>query len=88
MEEIKKSQYEIKNLGKEVGDLGSSFQITKNVLEGMIKKLEERYESMGRQNYKNFRIIKSILNKLMDLEDGSRRCNLQIDGKTERKSDT
>ena len=46
MEEIKKSQDKIKNLGKEICDLRSSLYFTENVLEEKVKKLEERYESM------------------------------------------
>ena len=34
MEEIKKSQDEIKNLGKEICDLRDSLEFTENVLEG------------------------------------------------------
>ena len=46
MEEIKKSQDEIKTLGKEICDLKSSLEFTENVLEGKVKKLEERCENM------------------------------------------
>ena len=46
MEEIKKSQDEIKNLGKEICDLRSSLEFTKNVSEEKVKKLEERCENM------------------------------------------
>ena len=50
MEEIKKSQDEIKNLGKEIGkeicELRSSLEFTENVLEEKVKKLEERCENM------------------------------------------
>ena len=38
MEEIKKSQDEIKNLGKEICDLRSSLEFTENVLEENVKK--------------------------------------------------
>ena len=46
MEEIKKSQDEIKNLGKEICDLRSSLQFTENVLEEKVKKLKERCGNM------------------------------------------
>ena len=50
IEEIKKSQDEIKNLGKEIGkeicELRSSLEFTENVLEEKVKKLEERCENM------------------------------------------
>ena len=42
IEEIKKSQDEIKNLGKEICGLRSSLKFTENVLEEKVKKLEER----------------------------------------------
>ena len=41
VEEVKKSQNEIKNLGKEICDLRSSLEFTKNVLEVKLRKLEE-----------------------------------------------
>ena len=56
MEEIKKSQEVIKNLGKEICDL-SSLEFTEHMLEEKIKKLKERCENM-RQNYKSFTITK------------------------------
>ena len=45
VEEVKKSQNEIKNLGKEICDLRSSLEFTKNVLEVKLRKLEERCEN-------------------------------------------
>ena len=43
---LKKSQDEIKNLGKEICELRSSLESTKNVLKEKVKKLEERCENM------------------------------------------
>ena len=91
MEEIKKSQDEIKNLGKEIGkeicELRSSLEFTENVLEEKVKKLEERCENMETelQEFYNNQIV---YNKLVDVEDRSRRCNLRIDGVTEKKGET
>ena len=80
MEEIKKSQDEIKNLGKEIGkeicELRSSLEFTENVLEEKVKKLEERCENMEKelQEFYNNQIDPEyIYNKLVDLEDSSRR---------------
>ena len=42
IEEIKKSQNEIKNMGKEICDLRSRLKFPENVLEEKVKKLEER----------------------------------------------
>ena len=44
MDEIKKSQDEIKNLGKETCGLRSNLEFTENRLEEKVKKLEERCE--------------------------------------------
>ena len=44
LEKIKKSQDEIKNLGKEICDLKSSF--TENMLKENVKKLEEWCENL------------------------------------------
>ena len=57
MEEIKKSQDEIKNLGKEICDLRSSLYFTENVLEEKVKKLENDTK-VWRQNYERFAITK------------------------------
>ena len=57
MEEIKKSQEVIKNLGKEICDLRSSLEFIEHMLEEKVKKLKERCENM-RQNYKSFTITK------------------------------
>ena len=46
MEEIRKSQDEIKNLGKEICDLRSSLELTESALEEKVKKLEEGCENM------------------------------------------
>ena len=76
MEEIKKSQDEIKNLGKEICDLRSSLEFTENVLEEKVKKLEERCENMEtelQEFYNNQIDPEYIYNKLVDLEDSSRR---------------
>ena len=46
MEEIKKSQDEVKNLGKEICELRSRLEFIGNALEQKIKKLKERCENM------------------------------------------
>ena len=88
MEEIKKSQDELKNLGKEICDLRSSLEFTENV---KVKKLEERCKKMEtelQEFYDNQIDPDYIYNKLVDLEDRCRRCNLRIDGVTEKKGET
>ena len=90
MEEVKKSQDEIKNLGKEICDLTNSLECIENVLE-KVKKLEKRFENIGaelQQFYNNQIDPQYVYNNLVDLEDRSRRCDLQTDGVTERKGET
>ena len=91
MEEIKKSQDKIKNLGKEIRDLRSSLEFTKSALEEKVKKLEERCENMDtelKEFYNNQIDPEYVFNKLVDLEDRFRRCNVRIDGVTEKKGET
>ena len=91
MEEIKKSQNERKNLGKEICDMRSSLDLTENVLEEKVKKLEERSENMEaelQEFYNNQIDPEYVYNKLVDLKDRSRKCNLWIDSVTERKGET
>ena len=61
------------------------------MLEEKVKKLEERCENMEtelQEFYNNQIDPEYVYNKLVDLEDRSRRCNLPIDGVTERKGKT
>ena len=91
MEEIKKSEDKIKNLGKEISDLKSSLEFTENVLEEKDKKLEERCENMETelQEFYDKQIDPEyVYNKLGGLEDRSRRSNLRIGGVTEKKGET
>ena len=57
LEEIKISQGQIKNLGKEKCDLRSSLEFPENVLEEKIKNLKNDVKTW-RQNYKSFAITK------------------------------
>ena len=69
----------------------SSLEFTENVLEEKVKKLEERCENMEtelQEFYNNQIDPEYVYNKLVDLEDRSRRCNLRIDGVTETKGKT
>ena len=91
MEEIKESQDKIKNLGKEICDLRSSLEFTDNVLEEKVKKVEEQCKNMEtelQEFYNNQIDPEYVYNKLVDLEDRSRRCNLAIDVVTEKKAET
>ena len=90
VEEIKKSQDEIKNLGKEIWDLRSSLEFTENLLVEKVKEFEEQCENIETEPYEiyNNQIDPEyVYNKLVDLEDRCRRCNLRIDGMTQRKGE-
>ena len=82
-------QDEIKNLGKDICDLRSSFEFTENVLEEKVKKLRERCENMEtelQEFYNNQIDPEHVYNKLVDLEYRSTRYNLRI--VDERKGET
>ena len=66
----------------------SSLEFTEKVLEEKVKKLEERCENMGTEFYSNQIDLEYVYNKLVDLEDRSRRCNRKNDGVTEQKGET
>ena len=56
-----------------------------------VKKFEERCENMEvelQEFYNNQKDPEYFYNKLVDSEDRYRRCNLRIDGVTERKGET
>ena len=72
MEEIKKSQEQIKELKKEVTDLKSSVEHTDADLNDLSDLVDEIYDYQVDPEY--------VANKLIDLEDRSRRNNLRIDG--------
>ena len=75
MEEIKKSQEQIKELKKEVTDLKSSIDHT----DADLNDLSDRVDEVDPEY---------VANKLIDLEDRSRRNNLRIDGISESRNET
>ena len=80
MEEIKKSQEQIKELKKEVTDLKSSVEHTDADLNDLSDRVDEIYDYQVDHEY--------VTNKLIDLEDTSRRNNLRIDGISESRNGT
>ena len=80
MEEIKKSQEQIKELKKEVTDLKSSVEHTDADLNDLSDRVDEIYDYQVDPEY--------VTNKLIDLEDRSRRNNLRIDGISEPRNET
>ena len=75
MEEIKKSQEQIKELKKEVTDLKSSIDHT----DADLNDLSDRVDEVDPEY---------VANKLIDLEDRSRRNNLRTDGISESRNKT
>ena len=80
MEEIKKSQEQIKELKKEVTDLKSSIEHTDADLNDLSDRVDEIYDYLVDPEY--------VTNKLIDLEDKSRRNNFRIDGISESRNET
>ena len=93
MAKIKKSQYDIKDLKKEINDFKTSLEFTESELQEKIEHSEERHESVCKQvdeiyEYQNEIDPEYINNKLIDLEDRSRRNNLRIYGITETNDES
>ena len=80
MEEIKKSQEQIKELKKEVTDQKSSVEHADADLNDLSDCLDEIYDYQVDPEY--------FTNKLIDLEDRPRRNNLRIDGISESRNET
>ena len=87
------------NLSKEIADLKESLEFTQEETEGKFSKLNEKITSMERNLFslkKDIEVIQTtkpswaieIKNKLVDLEDRSRRNNLRINGIKEGKNET
>ena len=91
MKEIRKSQDEIKDLRKEITEFKESLEFTGNELHGKIKKLEGKNESIKKavdKIYNSQVDFNFAYDKLIDLEDRSRRNNLRISGISESKYET
>ena len=80
MEEIRKLQEPIKELKKEVTDLKSSVEHTDADLDDLTDRVDEIYDYQMDAEY--------VTNKLIDLEDRSRRSNLRKDGISEVRKET
>ena len=80
MEEIQKSQEQIKELKKEVTDLKSSVEHRDADLNDLSDRVDEIYDYQLDPE--------DVTNKLFDLKDRSRRNNLRIDGIPESRNET
>ena len=87
------------NPSKEIADLKESLKFTKEETEGKYNKLNEKITTMERNLFslkKDIEVIQAtkpswaieMKNRLVDLEDCSRRNNLRINGIKEGKSET
>ena len=91
MREIRKSQDKTKDLRKEITEFKESLEFTENELHGKIKKLEEKHKSIKKtvDEIHNSQVDSDFAyDKLIDLEDRSRRNNLRIYGISESKQET
>ena len=73
-------QDQIKELKKEVTDLKSSIEHADAALNSLSDRVDEIYDYQVDPEY--------VTNKLIDLEDRSRRNNLRIDGISESRNET
>ena len=80
VEEIKKSQEQIKEPKKEVTDLKSSVEQTDTDLNELSDRVDEIYDYQVDPEY--------VTNKLIDLEDRFRRNNFRIAGISESRNET
>ena len=91
MKEIGKSLDEIKDLRKEINEFKESLEFTENKLHDKMKKLEEKHENFNKtvDEIYNSQVDSDFdYDKLIDLEDRSRRNNLRIYGISESKYKT
>ena len=81
----------MKKLGKEVTDLKQSSEFTENNLEEKVNQLDEKHvnlENQCNELYNNSLESKYFFNKLVDLEDRSRRKILRINGIAEESDES
>ena len=82
---------EIKSIKTEMNDLKKSIEFTENVLEEKVQKCQEKAEHLDeriREIYEWQLDPEYVHNKLVDLEDRSRRNNLRIDGIKEKAGES
>ena len=79
MDEIKKTMAEIKSIKDEINDLKESLEFTESNLGSRITTLENKTNTLD---------VINIKNKLVELEDRSRRNNLRIEGIPEHEGES
>ena len=91
MKKLRKPQDEIKDLRKRITEFKENLEFTENELHGKIKNLEEKHESIKKtvDEICNSQLDSDfVYDKLIDLEDRSKRNNLRIYGISESKYET
>ena len=82
---------EIKKVNNEINELKTSIEHTDEVLQERMEKIEEKYDHINskvNEIYEYQMDPRYVEEKLIELEDRSRRCNLRIDGIEEGKDET
>ena len=85
------SKQQIVELQKEIDELRHSIEHTENVLEDKVVRMEENLGHIENrlQEMYHYQLDPSFIeDKLIDLEDRSRRNNLRVDGIKERPNET
>ena len=91
MAELKKSQDDIKELKNEINDFKASLQFTENELKEKIQSLAKKHENICvkvEEVYDTQIDPEFVHDKLLDLEDRSKRNNLRIYGVIETNDET
>ena len=82
---------EIKKVNNEINELKTSIEHTDEVLQQRMEKIEEKYDHINskvNEIYVYQMDPQYVEEKLIELEDRLRRCNLKIDGVEEEKDET
>ena len=82
---------EIKKVNNEINELKTSIEHKDEVLQERMEKIEEKYDHINSKVNKYYEYQMDpqyVEEKLIELEDRSRRCNLRIDGVEDGKDET
>ena len=82
---------EIKKVNNEINELKTSIEHKDEVLQERMEKIEEKYDHISskvNEIYEYQMDPQYVEEKLIELEDHSRRCNLRIDGVEDGKNET
>ena len=88
---FKITMQEIKKVNNEINELKNSIEHTDEVLQERMEKIEEKYDHINNKVNEIFEYQMDpqyVKEKLIELEDCSRKCNLRIDRVEEGKDET